>query len=190
MSIDYKRLWSKQQAILIDVKLKTSNNTYISLIKYSNGSMSFIPLTHGLFLGSYTNTITFLRRFHNKILLGCCIPIKLVKRFSMVHNVSTKPNNEGGYAHSSGTYCRLLTNLRDYNLAKIKLPSGQKYVISDECFVTLGRNSNLKKKYTVLGGAKYSIYSGKKSKVRGVAMNPVDHPHGGRTKTNSPEVSI
>lgn len=79
---------------------------------------------------------------------------------------------------------------KDYNLVKILLPSKKKYLISGDCLATLGRNSNLKKKYQILGSAKFNIKKGQTPHVRGVAMNPVDHPHGGRTKTNKPEVSL
>merc|ERR1712150_317321 len=129
-------------------------------------------------------------RFYKKILLGKQMPIKLIKRFSIIFNVSLQYKSKGIYAKSSGTYCSLINNYKDYNLSKIALPSRKSYIISSNCFVTLGRNSNLKKKYEVLGSAKQNIHNGFKSKVRGVAMNPVDHPHGGRTKTNKPEVSI
>lgn len=58
------------------------------------------------------------------------------------------------------------------------------------CFATIGRNANIYKKYNVIGKAGYNRLLGYSSIVRGVAMNPVDHPHGGRTKTNKPEVSL
>lgn len=94
------------------------------------------------------------------------------------------------YASSSGTYCSFLQFYKEFNLIKVKLPSSKTYLISGGSLGTLGRNANLYKKYRVLGAAKNSLKLGKRPIVRGVAMNPVDHPHGGRTKTNSPELSI
>lgn len=151
--------------------------------------MSFIPLTHGLLLGYYINTQPYLYRLYNQILIGKVMPLKLIKRFSLIFNVSIYYKNSGVYARSSGTHCNLLKSYKDFNLVRVKLPSGKRYVIDGDCFATLGRNTNLKKKYQVIGSAGYSRLLGKKSSVRGVAMNPVDHPHGGRTKSNSPEVS-
>ena len=167
-----------------------TNNNYITLIKYANGSLSFIYLPNGLFLGDFTNTQAYTYRLYQRILLGRSIPLRLVKRFGMIFNVSIRYKHVGIYARSSGTYCNLIYNYTDFNISKVRLPSGRKYAISSDCFVTLGRNTNLKKKYQILGSAKASIYKGRRSSVRGVAMNPVDHPHGGRTKTNKPEVSI
>jgi len=70
------------------------------------------------------------------------------------------------------------------------LPTKKKKHFSGDTFVTLGRNSNIIKYYTVVGKAGKNRLQGIRSHVRGVAMNPVDHPHGGRTKSNSPEVSL
>ena len=74
-------------------------------------------------------------------------------------------------------------------MVKIKLPSNKTKLISSFSFVTLGRCSNILSNKQVLGKAGTLKFRGLKPKVRGVAMNPVDHPHGGRTKTNKPEVS-
>jgi len=78
----------------------------------------------------------------------------------------------------------------DFNLTKVCLPSKNIKIISGWSFVVLGRNSQIEYKYRILGKAGIGKKLGKKSKSRGVARNPVDHPHGGRTKTNQPEVSI
>lgn len=169
--------------------MKVTNNNYIALIKYANGSLSFIFLPNGLLLGHFVNTQIYLYRLYKSIILGRCIPLKFLKKFSLIFNVSLRYKNSSSIATASGTFCRLIKHYSDLNLSKIKLPSGKKYIISSNCFVVLGRNSNLNKKKSVLGGAKFNVLNGKKPCVRGVAMNPVDHPHGGRTKTNSPEVS-
>lgn len=71
----------------------------------------------------------------------------------------------------------------------MKLPSGFKKYFNGYSICLLGRNNNLNKKYLILSKASFNYLLGKKSSVRGVAKNPVDHPHGGRTKTNKPEVS-
>jgi len=78
----------------------------------------------------------------------------------------------------------------DFNLTKFSLPSKNIKIISGWNFVYLGRNSQTSFRYTRFCKAGCLKYIGKKPKVRGVARNPVDHPHGGRTKTNQPEVSI
>jgi large subunit ribosomal protein L2 len=96
--------------------------------------------------------------------------------------------NEGfKYSRSAGTFCSLLNLNFEKNNAKIVLPSGEIKIISIYCFVTLGRASNINHKLEFYTKAGYSRNKGFRSNVRGVAMNPVDHPHGGRTKTSSPE---
>merc|ERR1712146_474719 len=129
-------------------------------------------------------------RFRGRQILGNRVPVRFFKKFSIFFNLtcSRKPNLL--LARSSGTYCSCLQVLKEYNLVKVRLPSGGSYMISGDSMATLGRNSNIYKKYQVLGSSKWLYIAGKKPIVRGVAMNPVDHPHGGRTKTNSPEVSI
>jgi large subunit ribosomal protein L2 len=75
------------------------------------------------------------------------------------------------------------------NLSLIKLPSGKKIFVNSSTYCLLGRNNNINKKYEIYAKASYNIKIGKNPNVRGVAKNPVDHPHGGRTKTVQPEVS-
>jgi len=93
-------------------------------------------------------------------------------------------------ATSAGTFCQVIDFFLDFNLIRVSLPSKKCMFLLGFNFVILGRNSQQQKKFCVVGKAGYNIIDGKKPKVRGVARNPVDHPHGGRTKTNKPEVSI
>jgi len=99
-------------------------------------------------------------------------------------------NNIKKYASANGSFCQILDSFLDFNLVKISLPSKQTKLLSGWNFVILGKNSQNDFKYNRLGKAGVNYILGKKPKVRGVARNPVDHPHGGRTKTNQPEVSI
>jgi large subunit ribosomal protein L2 len=93
------------------------------------------------------------------------------------------------YAKSSGTFCQLIDIFSETNNCKILLPSGSTKIVSLYNFVTIGRCANIFNSNIVYGKAGYLKFKGKKPKNRGVARNPVDHPHGGRTKTNSPETS-
>lgn len=83
------------------------------------------------------------------------------------------------YSRAAGTYCQLL--FRSKKICKIKLPSGQIIALSSQCFATFGAISNIYHRFINIGKAGRNILYGKKPKVRGIAMNPVDHPHGGRT---------
>lgn len=98
-------------------------------------------------------------------------------------------NNKCLYAKAAGTFCQLKDMNVDLNVCKVILPSGDIKISNINLFVKLGRCANIFNKKIVYGKAGFLKFLGKKPKNRGVARNPVDHPHGGRTKTNSPEVS-
>lgn len=93
------------------------------------------------------------------------------------------------YCSASGVFSKIVEQNNELNLAKIIFSTGKYKFINNSVFVTLGRNSNIYSFFQIKSNAKSLYYFNKKSKVRGVAMNPVDHPHGGRTKTNKPECS-
>lgn len=114
--------------------------------------------------------------------------LRFLSNFTIFSNVFI--SNVRKYALSNGTFCQLIEFYYDFNIGKITLPSRQTKIVSGWDFVILGKNSQLDYRYSISGKAGCNYYNGKKSKVRGVARNPVDHPHGGRTKTNKPEVSI
>jgi large subunit ribosomal protein L2 len=113
--------------------------------------------------------------------------LKFLKKYSLFFNFSTK--TKVIYAKSSGTFCQVVNIFLETNLCKILLPSGKKKLVPLYSFVTIGRCANIFNSSVIFGKAGYLKFKGKKPKNRGVARNPVDHPHGGRTKSNSPEVS-
>jgi large subunit ribosomal protein L2 len=98
-------------------------------------------------------------------------------------------NKNSSYIKASGTFSQILQINKDLNLILILLPSGNRKYVSMNYLCTLGRNNNIFKKFIVVGKAGLNRNKGRNVTVRGVAMNPIDHPHGGRTKTNKPEVS-
>lgn len=164
-------------------------NCFISLIKYSNGIFSYILASHGFKAGDFVYTTINPPRFSLKYNLNCNILIKYLDYNLIFYNLEIKTNKGGKYSRSAGTFCKLININLEKNNAKIVLPTGKKKIISIYCIVSLGRASNIYFNKQFLAKAGYNISLGKKSKVRGVAMNPVDHPHGGRTKSNSPELT-
>lgn len=98
-------------------------------------------------------------------------------------------NKKNSFVTANGSFSQILQINKDLKLILILLPSGNKKYFPSNYLCTLGRNNNIFHKFLNLGKAGIKYKHGIKSKVRGVAMNPVDHPHGGRTKTNKPEVS-
>lgn len=165
-----------------------NKNKIISLNKHLCGSYSLTPYTHGSEIGQYNFTSNLPKNFWRNFLPGNLVLLRFITRFSIISNIYI--NNIRKYTLANGTFSQIVEIFYDYNLVKIVLPSKYIKICSGWDFAFLGRNSQIDYKYNVLGKAGFNILKGKKSKVRGVARNPVDHPHGGRTKTNQPEVSI
>lgn len=114
--------------------------------------------------------------------------LRFLSNFTIFSNLFF--NGTRKYATANGTFCQLIEFFYDFNFGKITLPTKQIKIVSGWNFVILGRNAQINHKYKIKSKAGVNKIFGVKSKVRGVARNPVDHPHGGRTKTNKPEVSI
>lgn len=190
-SINFNRSNLTSLALITSLNYLNKNSCFIGLIKYSNNSLSYIKLVNGLFIGNYTKTIdTSLKFLYNfKNILGSFIILNLAPKNCIFSNIVSINNNKSKYAKSCGTYLSIYKNIKEYNLFILNLPTGFKKYFNGCSKATIGRNSNFFKKYTCIGKAGININKGFKPSVRGVAMNPVDHPHGGRTKTNQPEMS-
>jgi hypothetical protein len=147
-----------------------------------------VKLPYGLNIGSYLKSTVFPLHLYNLNLIGFrvflfCLKINMLFFDLGVHGKKSM------YTKASGTFSQVLSISKDIGLVLILLPSGKKKYVSLNYVCTLGRNNNIFKKFIVIGKAGLNRNLGKNITVRGVAMNPVDHPHGGRTKTNKPEVS-
>lgn len=173
--------------VLISLK-KFFNSTYFGVFKCTNGFLFLNKLMHGSFLGDYFKNLNLPLKLLKKNFLGIYIQIFNLSVYSLISNVYFN-KNKSQLANSSGTYCQLLEIKNNLNLVLIKLPSGLKKYINSNQFCITGRNSNILYKYEIYSKASFRHILGRKPNVRGVAKNPVDHPHGGRTKTNKPEVS-
>lgn len=167
---------------MVNVKKKT-----YSLIKYANGSLSFIQPSQGFFMSDLSFNTNFPRCFWPDDKTNMTVIMHFVQKLTIVFNVSKvkKPI----YSKANGTYSQVIEIYYDMKLSLIKLPSGEEKYFNSYSFCTIGRNYNYLYNNSNLSKAGNLKIFGKKPKVRGVAKNPVDHPHGGRTKTNQPEVS-
>lgn len=177
----------KSMFCLISVK-KVFNSFYYGVFKTVNGSIFLMKLVNGCFLGDFFKNLFLPIKLLKKNFLGIYIQILNLPVYSLISNVYLK-KNKSQLATSSGTYCQLIELKFNLNLALIKLPSGSKKFVNINSYCLSGRNSNLYHKYEIYAKAAFYNLLGRKPDVRGVAKNPVDHPHGGRTKTNKPEVS-
>lgn len=145
-------------------------------------------MVSGLSVGQFVFSSNLPQNYWINNLPGNLVLLKFLSKYTVFSNLCL--NGFKKFALSNGTYCQVLENFFDFNLVKIILPSKSTKIFSGWNFVLLGKNSQEDYIYGRLGKAGLNTLLGKKPKVRGVARNPVDHPHGGRTKTNQPEVSI
>jgi len=181
-------LWNSQTALIINFKYFVLKGIFF-LLKFCNGSISLVKGIFGLFVGDFINTFfCFLKKIKINFLGLQCLVI-FIQKYLFISNIRLEFKPNSLYSTSNGCYSQIIDFFFDLNLVKIRFSSGTQKIISGNSICTVGRNNNIYHKYLVYGGYKWSNYLGKKSLVRGVAMNPVDHPHGGRTKTNKPEVS-
>lgn len=178
--------WDKYLSVMISIF--RNKKKLFTLNKHINGSFSIRPYIDGVTIGQKTFFSNLPKKYWINDLPGNFVILKFLSKYSIFSNVFL--NNIRKYATSNGTFCQVLDFFNDFNLIKITLPSKNIKLVSGWCFVLLGKNSQLDYRYNFFGKAGINLLFGKKSKVRGVARNPVDHPHGGRTKTNQPEVSI
>lgn len=149
--------------------------------------MSYIQPSYGLFLGELSYCTNTPETFWSIRAPGISILLIFLEKFAIVNNIYF--DNKSKYASSNGTFCQIAENYVDSKIIILVLPSGKEKIISSLKFGMLGRCNNYEHNETNPGKAGHLKTIGIKSKVRGVAKNPVDHPHGGRTKTNKPEVS-
>lgn len=189
ISIDFKRRLFDWKAMVLNVIRDCNRSCFASLIKYSNGGYSYVLSTHGVANGSIIRSYLYPEIGNIMYTVGCCTILKNLLPGSVLSNVEVVEGIGGTIARAAGTYCLLLSKNKTNGTCRIKIPSGNIIVISWFCLSTLGRNANIWYYKRIIGKAGRNINMGLRPSVRGVAMNPVDHPHGGRTKTNRPEVT-
>ncbi|MEA0970160.1 50S ribosomal protein L2 [Candidatus Megaera venefica] len=171
--IDFKRNKFDSVATIERIEYDPNRTAYIALIKYEDGELSYIlapaKLNPGDKVVSGNDDVD--------IKIGNCLPLKNIPVGTIVHNVEMKPGKGGQIARSAGASVSLVG--KDSGYAQLKLASGELRIVLLSCMATIGTLSNADKKNTIVGKAGRNRWLGKRPHVRGVAMNPVDHPHGG-----------
>jgi len=172
--IDFKRRKFDVSATVERLEYDPNRSAHIALVKYTDGELAYILAPQRLAVG---DVVVSGERVDVKP--GNAMPIKNMPIGTIMHNVELKPGKGGQMARSAGTFVQLVG--RDQGMAQIRLSSGELRLINAEGMATIGAVSNPDKKNTVVAKAGRSRWLGKRPHVRGIAMNPVDHPHGGRT---------
>lgn len=194
--IDFKQNLLNIKARVIKIEYDPNRSSFIALVLYQNGVFSYIVASDKMKEGDFILTSLFYNNLYSdftfyKIPTFYRLPIASIPVGASFFNVELNFGNGAQISRSAGTSCILLKKLFDKNLALIKLPSSEYRMIPLNCFVTLGVSSNIDHKLKKLYKAGQSRWLGRKPSVRGVAMNPIDHPHGGgQGKTSGGRPSV
>ena len=170
--IDFKRRKFDMPAKVVRLEYDPNRTAFIALIEYEDGEQSYILAPQRLGVGD-----TVIASERTDIKPGNAMPLSSVPVGTIVHNVEMKPGKGGQIARSAGTYVQLVG--RDAGYALLRLSSGEVRMVRAECMASIGAVSNPDQANIKLGKAGRNRWLGKRPSVRGVAMNPVDHPHGG-----------
>jgi large subunit ribosomal protein L2 len=170
--IDFKRNKFGVPAVVKAIEYDPNRTARIALLYYADGEKSYIIAPAGLQVGTTINSGTGIAPE-----VGNCLPLSEIPLGTIIHNIELMPGNGGILARSAGTYAQLVA--RESKYATIKLPSGEMRMVLVNCVATVGTVSNSDHMNENMGKAGRNRWKGVRPRVRGVAMNPVDHPMGG-----------
>ena len=170
--IDFKREKHNIPARVASIEYDPNRSAYIALLHYADGEKRYILAPDGLKVNSQ-----IISGETAEIRTGNAMPVGLVPLGTFLHNVELQPNKGGQIARSAGSYVQLVA--KEGDIAHLKMPSGEVRLVKQNCFGTIGQIGNADHKNISIGKAGASRWRGIRPHVRGVAMNPVDHPMGG-----------
>jgi large subunit ribosomal protein L2 len=173
--IDFKRRKWDMPAEVERLEYDPNRSAFIALVKYEDGEQAYILAPQRLAVG---DSVVAGARVDVKP--GNAMPLSAMPVGTIVHNVELKPGKGGQIARAAGTFVQLVG--RDQGYALLKLTSGEQRMVRADCMATVGAVSNPDHVNEKIGKAGRNRWKGKKPQTRGEAMNPVDHPHGGRTR--------
>ena len=180
--IDFKRDKWGVPAKVAAIEYDPNRSARIALLHYADGEKRYILWPEGLKVGD-----TVMAGPDAEIKVGNALPIKYIPVGTFIHNIELIPGKGGQIARAAGTYAQLMAKEGDY--AHVRLPSGEVRLIHVNCMATIGQVGNVDHENIVIGKAGRNRWLGRRPHVRGTAMNPVDHPHGGgegKTKGRHP----
>jgi large subunit ribosomal protein L2 len=170
--IDFKRSKHGVPATVKSIEYDPNRTARIALVYYADGEKSYIIAPTGLTVGTVINSGSGIAPE-----VGNCLPLSEIPLGTIIHNIELTPGNGAILARSAGAYAQLVA--REGKYATIKLPSGEMRMVLVNCVATVGAVSNSDHMNVNLGKAGRKRWLGTRPRVRGVAMNPVDHPMGG-----------
>lgn len=171
-TIDFKRRKYDVTATVERIEYDPNRTAFIALLRYEDGELSYILAPQRLGVGDKV-----VSGEKADIRPGNAMPMKNIPVGTVIHNVEMKPGRGGQIARSAGTYVQLVG--RDAGYAQLRLSSGEMRMVRADCMATIGAVSNPDKQNVNIGKAGRTRWRGWRPVTRGVAMNPIDHPHGG-----------
>ncbi|MDQ7006990.1 MAG: 50S ribosomal protein L2 [Acidobacteriota bacterium] len=170
--IDFKRDKFDVPGKVVSIEYDPNRSANIALVAYADGEKRYILAPVGLKPGQEV-----LSSDAADIVLGNCLPLKKIPVGTVVHNIELRPGKGGQMARSAGASAQLLAKEGRY--AHVRLPSGEVRLVLTTCRATIGQVGNVEHGNVSIGKAGRMRWKGRRPVVRGVAMNPIDHPHGG-----------
>ncbi|MDD4519658.1 MAG: 50S ribosomal protein L2 [Alphaproteobacteria bacterium] len=172
--IDFKRRKFDVPAVVERLEYDPNRTAFIALVKYEDGELAYILAPQRMQVGD-----KIISSEKTDIKPGNAMILKNMPVGTIIYNVEMKPGKGGQIARSAGCYAQLVG--KDNGYAQLRLNSGELRLVSEKCLACVGAVSNPDNQNTTVGKAGRSRWLGVRPTVRGIAMNPVDHPHGGRT---------
>jgi len=170
--IDFKRTKDAIPAKVATLEYDPNRSARIALLNYRDGEKRYILAPLGLKVGDVVESGP-----NADIKTGNCLPIKNIPVGTVIHNIELRPGQGGKLVRSAGGSAQLMAKEDEY--AQVRMPSGEVRKILVVCRATIGQLGNVEHENEVVGKAGRQRHRGKRPSVRGIAMNPVDHPHGG-----------
>nr|YP_009393760.1 ribosomal protein L2 [Caloglossa beccarii]ARW62322.1 ribosomal protein L2 [Caloglossa beccarii] len=170
--IDFKRNKINVEGKVLSIQYDPNRNARIALICYKDGDKKYILQPRSLQIGNY-----IISGPNAPIAIGNALPLEYIPLGTAVHNIEIRPNKGGQIVRAAGTYAQIVA--KEGNFVTLKLPSSEVRIISKKCYATIGQVGNIDANNITIGKAGRNRWLGKRPSVRGVVMNPVDHPHGG-----------
>jgi len=171
-TIDFKREKSGIPATVVSIEYDPNRSARIALLSYADGEKRYILHPSGMQVGQKVVSGP-----EADIVIGNALPLRNIPPGTTVHNIELKPGKGAQMARSAGAQAQLVAKEGEYAL--LKLPSGETRRVLVNCMATIGQVGNVDHENVAIGKAGRKRWMGKKPHNRGVAMNPVDHPHGG-----------
>ncbi|MBU0549650.1 MAG: 50S ribosomal protein L2 [Candidatus Omnitrophica bacterium] len=172
--IDFKRNKFDMPGKVVSIEYDPNRSARIALVEYEDKDKRYILAPLGLKVG---DSVISSRNPQTEIKTGNSMPIRYIPQGSMIHNIELTPGKGGQIIRSAGSYAQVIA--KEDRIIHLRMPSGEVRLIHPDCFATIGQLSNIEHEEKSYGKAGRMRWLGVRPTVRGVAMNPVDHPHGG-----------